>query len=176
MKFELRAFGRTYIFTFAARKRHREYQVGATNKTNDGLYCVFLDYDKVPLEWIVEEVEYLVKMFCLNRAHVLETNNGFHVIATDKMTLNQYVKLLKTTSTDPAFQYVPLKMARKVWTLRGSKKEGRKPKHLLTIRGAGANEESKAHNDYLRENFNISIPSLYEDKSDEIVHNVYTIG
>lgn len=176
MKLEVRMFNKTVIFTFAIRNRHREYQVGPTNKTNDGQYCVFLDYDKVPLDWIIDEITFLVRVFDLNRAHILETNNGYHVIATDKLPLSEFVQLLKNTSTDAAFRYVPLLMARKAWTLRGTRKEGQKPEYLLTIQGEGMNTESKAHNEYLRKHFNIPIPPLCEDESKEIIHNIYTLG
>lgn len=178
MNLSFRLFGRHFKLLFRTHKDLDQYVAGITNKCRDGRYCTFLDYDDVPMEWVVEEAKLLTDLFYIGDMHVFKTTNGFHVINTTKLFLRDLVDIMRNSSCDDAYKWVPLKRARKVWTLRTTEKDGNKPEYIMTVRGNNLpeNEQSKPHNDILRKIYNIEIPTDLEDDEDEFWSAHYHIS
>lgn len=167
IKFAL--FKRHYSFNFRTYKELNFYVAGITNKCKDGKYVLFLDYDDVPEEWVVEELSFLVKEFFLGDTHLFKTNNGFHAICTTKRSLRNIIEVMRDSSTDSAYKWVPLKRARKVWTLRTTEKDGKKPEFITTVKGNNRadNKESKPHNEILRKLYSLEIPTSRDDGEED---------
>lgn len=169
MIFKFALFKRHFSFNFRTYKVLDQYVAGITNRCRDGRYVVFLDFDDVPEEWVTEELNLLLDLFNLRSVHLFKTTNGYHAISTQKVNLRTLIKILRDSSTDSAYKWVPLRRARKVWTLRTTEKGGNKPKFLTTIPGSALvkGEESKPHNEILRKLYNITIPTVHEDDEEE---------
>jgi hypothetical protein len=149
------------------------YQRGYTNKCKNGQYIVFLDYDNVPIDWVKQELTYLIQKCKLGDFHLFETNKGYHAVCTDKFGLGELVQLLRKTSTDAAYINVPLRGACRAWTLRLTKKEGKSPKYLLTLKGSKNRMQSKPHNDVLRTLYKIPIQKKKEDGENTLIISGY---
>lgn len=121
--------------------------VGYSNRCMDGLYIPFLDYDTTKYEraWIIEELRALMFEFSLNDFYVLQTENGFHAVSFDKLTLKRYIELLNRSSCDYNFKTVPIKYGKIVWNLRLTSKH-RKPFIVQKLYGGyHIHSRSKAH-------------------------------
>lgn len=178
MNLSFKLFGRHFKLLLRTHKELDQYVAGITNRCKDGSYCCFLDYDAVPLEWVIEELKLLIDLFPVYHFHVFKTTNGFHAICTNKLSLRDLVELMRDSSTDDAYKWVPLKRARKVWTLRTTEKDGNKPEFLTTVFSTDAHQgaQSKPHNDLLRRLYNIEIPTDFEDAEDEFWSAHYHIA
>ena len=164
MLLKFRLFGWNCRFHWRAFKDLTEYVAGITNKCADGRYILFLDYDDVPEEWIIEEVGYLIEEYRLGNCYLFKSSKqGYHVISTQKRSLRELLQIMRDTSTDDAYTYVSLRRARKVWTLRISEKNGEQPTFIGTIPGYQEGDFSKPHNDVLRKLYNLRIPRAGED-------------
>ena len=178
MIFKFALFKRHFSFNFRTYKELDHYVAGITNRCKDGTYVTFLDYDDVPLEWIEEELKVLIDLFNLGDFHIFKTGNGYHAICTSKNSLRNLIEIMRDSSTDDAFKWVPLRRARKVWTLRTTEKDDNKPEFVTTI-SCGEKyqcEQSKPHNDLLRKLYNIIIPTAYEDEEEEFWSAHYHIA
>lgn len=163
MKLEFSLFGRVFRFFASSSGRQEKYVAGITNKCLDGRYVIFLDYDEVPYEWVAEELAYLQFAHKLGTFHVFKTLNGFHAICTDKVGLYTLVRIMRDTSTDAAYLNVPLRRARRVWTLRTSEKGGNVPEWVASLKMGSQTVKSTAHNELLRKLYNLEIPHDLED-------------
>lgn len=174
-KFDFLIGNHRFGFSFEHRLEGEEYVSGVTNKCADGRYCLFLDYDDVPYDWVVEELRFLIDDFGLGDVHVFRTNKGFHAICTTKYCLREVVEVMRSSSIDAAYLDVPLREAKKLWTLRTSAKGGKVPVYLVTLPGSHVGEESHAHNEILRKLYNINIPRMREDKSEQFITGHYYV-
>ena len=60
------------------------------------------------------------------------SDNNWAVCLT-KVTFSQFVEILKMSSCDQAYKYVPLNYGKKLWTIRLSEKNNNKPKFLTKL-------------------------------------------
>jgi hypothetical protein len=175
MKFEFNIGKRAYKFYFYTHKEKNYYVHGIGNKCGDSRYVLFIDYDDIPIEWLIDELLWLQDKWMLGDLQLFETNNGYHVICTQKFTLKELVKIMQDTSTDAAYLNVPLHRAKKIWVLRTTAKNGQRPKFLKTLPGNLMRQESKPHNDFLRKIYNIPITGSKEDSEEELTIASYPI-
>ena len=163
MRFEWRWFRRTFNLSLYSYGEQGQYVAGITNRCKDGGYCLFIDYDDVPADWVTDELEWLQEFYQLGDVHLFKTGHGYHAICTQKFRLSELIRILRSTSTDAAYVSVPMRRARKMWTLRISRKAGAVPTYLRTLKGFRGCEESKPHNDVLRKLYNLNLPVERED-------------
>ena len=144
----------------------------------DGKYIVFLDYDRMPLEWVETELQRLQSDFSLGNFYVFESSkDSYHAVCFDKLTLGEYVTVLKNSSVDPKYIDVPLNWGKKIWTLRLTDKE--KPikfiKTILTPQFRKTREQSNAHKQVVALLFDLKIPLTNPDEFKEVCFAQYTI-
>lgn len=150
MSIPLGRYGKLHFLVKRTRER-KEFHYGVGNRTKDGMYCVFLDYDDTPYEWIREEIRLLQERMGCGHAHVFKTNKGFHVIFLEKYPLDELLHILGMTSVDKSYIHVPLKYANKVWVLRQTHKRDMPITYVETIKNTFSTfrEKSTAHKEYL---------------------------
>jgi len=128
------------------------WTVGTMNRTQDGLYVPYLDYDFMEEQYITEEIAHLQEMFNLGNIHIFQSSpKRFHIIGFTKMAAREFVELMINSSCDEAFKNVPRFYSIRNWVLRcfdKGKKE--KPKYLYTLYHRTTRKESEAHYKYLR--------------------------
>lgn len=98
--------------------------VGVSNRTMDGFYIPFIDYDGIEEKWVRSEIQRLQQDFSLSEFYLFRSSkNGFHAVCFDKLTMGEYLNVLENSSCDRNFKNVPLKYGKKLWNLRISAKE-----------------------------------------------------
>lgn len=176
MKWSLRIGSHEYGVLFHHRQHGRVEVAGITNRCADGSYVLFLDYDDLPFDLLIDELMALRATFCLGDLHILKTGRGFHVVCTQKFTFRQLLLMMRSTSTDEAFIDVPLRAVHRMWTLRLTEKGGKLPEALMTLKGIRGSSESRPHNEILRKVYNFPITSVHDDKSDTFWSGHYFIN
>ena len=145
------------------KKRTNENVVGYTNRCQDGSYVIFLDYDNIEYEWLINEINYLQEMYRLGDFYIFSSSeNCFHVVCLDKVPLEYYLKILRSSSVDPNYINVPLYSGRKIWTLRvtdktSDKRIGKNKKGIIDFKavvvGSSIFKQSKAHTVFVENHF-----------------------
>ena len=143
-------FFRTAInFFFRTSKEKTHFHYGIGNRCKGGLYCVFLDYDNTPREWILEELAVLQHKHHLGNAHLWSTKHGMHVIFLDKVPLKTLLIIMQDTTCDDNYRLVPLHHARKVWVLRQTNKNDETIQYAGSLQHKSTYQKSNAHKEYL---------------------------
>lgn len=129
---------------------------GYSNRTISGDYVTFLDYDHFKLEWLEDELNKVMEKFRLTHFLIFQSSeNNFHAVNLERMRAGSYYKLLKNSSADPSFKYVPAHVGFRSWVLRSFDKGSKDaPKFLKILKHevlykAHLRPVSKAHFDYL---------------------------
>lgn len=106
--------------------------VGITNRTEDGYFVLFLDYDNVEYDVVKEDVDFLQKNFnigtVITRVTREKLNNivdkevgNYHVIGFTKFTFPQIREMINLTRCDSHFK-VGYKYQSRCWVLRIAEK------------------------------------------------------
>jgi len=141
---------KTLIVSFVIINRATEWTRGVFNRTRDGFYSWFLDFDYLKLEYIKGEVEHLQLVKGLGNAHFFKSSNkGVHVVGFEKLTAREYMELLDNSSVDQAFKYTPRMVSYRNWVLRNfSKGNKKRPEYIFTLKGKTKRQQSTAHHKY----------------------------
>ncbi len=103
--------------------------IGISNRTQEGYYIPFIDYDGLDYDWVYRELRRLQLDFCLSEFYIFQSSKrSYHAVCFDKLTMAEYLNILTHSSCDPNFRNVPLKYGKKQWNLRLSAKEDKPPK------------------------------------------------
>ena len=147
--------GKYYYGISIVRKPYlKERMYGITNRCRDGQYIVTLDYDLTELEWIIAELKVLMKVHNLGTVYIFESSKGnYWAVSLAKKSFKEFVEIMQSTSCDNAYKWVPLNYGKKLWTIRLSPKNKRKPKLVYMLRYVDVTRKiqiSKAHYMLLR--------------------------
>ena len=160
----LSIFGKDIRFFIGVFPAYTTWKKGITNRCKDGQFVLFLDYDDVPFEWIVDELKLLQKGQGLGDIHLFKTGKGYHAINTEKRPFWDMIEMMQRTSCDPNYIMIPLKYGKKAWTLRVSDKKGEPTiQYVKTLKGENWMAQSRPHNFLLRELYGVKIPKKMED-------------
>jgi len=138
---------KTLIVSFVVINKATQWTRGVFNRTDDGFYSWFLDFDYLKPEYIRGEVEHLQLVIGLGNAHFFKSSNkGLHVVGFEKLTAKKYMELLDNSSVDQAFKYTPRMVSYRNWVLRNfSKGNKERPKYLFTLENSTTRQQSTAH-------------------------------
>lgn len=144
---------------FSLHFRGLDHAEGFSNRTQDGRYVVFLDFDNFKLSWLLDEVARLMAWFDLSHFFIFQSGKkGYHAVCLDIVSYSTYKEILNSCSVDPSFRTVPINASYKSWILRtGAKKNRNPPKFLRFVTPEDDRTEvhdnftecSKAHYDYM---------------------------
>lgn len=130
---------------------------GVRNRTEDGQYVYFVDYDMTRLDWVRAEQEHLQEIHNLGAIHIFKSSSkSFHAVSFDKLTAQEYMRILSNSSCDQAFQNVPRYSSLRNWVLRNfSKGNKRRPQYLVTVYpkpdfSKPVREQSTAHHEWFK--------------------------
>lgn len=147
---------------------------GWANRTLDGFYIPFFDYDRLTEQFIVGELKMLQQAFELSDFYLLKTEHGFHALNFDKLTLREWISVLKHTSCDYNFRSVPLTYGQIVWNLRLSAKQ-QKPKLVAVVRSIEQSRvKSLAHIQFFEKRFGVKVNKDNIDNQKELILCSYT--
>jgi len=109
---------------------------GATNRTKDGLYCVFLEYDNILLGYVEDELKRLQDQFGLSDFIILESSkDSYHCYCFDKVSYVLYRQIQDNATIDKKWVTFPIQHGTHNWVLRYTAKKKEKPQfisHMLS--------------------------------------------
>lgn len=129
------------------------YVEGYTNRTDDGKYILFLDYDKYKIEWIEEELRRINEFYGLDHFFILQSSEkSFHVVSLCKLSARTFRNIIFQTGSDPAFRNVPNLITYRSWVLRTFEKGDTKAPRTIKYYnfGKGTRVISEAHFLYMK--------------------------
>lgn len=130
-------------------KKGKVWVEGTTNRCADGRYVLYIDYDRMEQEWVVEELLHLQNVFDLGDIHLFkssESKNGYHAVSFAKLTAYEFIQVLQNSSCDEAFKNVPRFSSTRNWVLRAwNKGNTEKPKYVGTLPAFTTRQSSYAH-------------------------------
>jgi len=141
---------KTLIVNLTILNRAKVWTRGVFNRTDDGKYIPFFDYDYMKEEYIRGELKLLQEVYDLGDIHLFQSSEkGFHAVSFAKVTAKEYVEMLHNASVDSAFKNTPRYVSYRNWVLRNFPK-GKKPrpKYLYTIEAKTHRQQSNAHRKY----------------------------
>ena len=146
---------------------------------NTSLHVIFLDYDNIVDERLVEELRDLQTEFEIGNFYVLQTrNNGRHAVCIDALRFKDVLEIVRFSSCDLMFKRAPRINEYRCWVLRFAKKGNRDaPKYLYTVESPheGKNLQSRCHAKYLL-NFGVTIDLKNPFGPEEIETQTYNTG
>ena len=137
----------TYSLTYLKYRTPDVWTTGTLNRTKDGKYVFYLDYDMMKEEYIKGELLHLQEIYDLGDIHVFQSSEkSFHAISFAKLTAKEYVEILENSSCDYSFKVIPRYTSYRNWVLRHfNKGKVKKPKYLYTLKRNTKRQHSFAH-------------------------------
>jgi len=153
---------------------------GVSSRIPDtALHIVFLDYDNIVDERLVEELRDLQTEFEIGNFYVLQTRNeGRHAVCVDALRFKDVLEIVRFSSCDLMFKRAPRINEFRCWVLRFAKKGNRDvPKFLYTVESPheGKILQSLGHAKYLL-NFGVNIDVKNPIGPEEIEIQAYNTG
>lgn len=146
---------------------------------NTSLHVLFLDYDNIVDERLIEELRFLQEEFEIGNFYVLETRNeGRHAVCVDALRFRDVLDIVWFSSSDLMFKKAPRINEYRCWVLRYAKKGNRdEPKYLYTVEFPyeGKNLQSLGHAKYLLK-FGVKIDLKNPYGTEEIETQEYNTG
>lgn len=141
-----------YHLSFARIKLATTWTTGTSNRTEDGMYIPYLDYDFAELSGVKDELQHLQSLFSLGNFYILQSSEKrYHAICLTKLKAGEFIELLEASSCDSAFKKVPRYMSIRNWVLRCYSKDAKQEPMLIKIlRHKTARQESNAHCKFLK--------------------------
>ena len=153
---------KTFIFNCTIINRPTEWTRGILNRTDDGKYIFFVDYDYMKLSYIKGELEHLQKIYELGDIHIFKSSEkSFHAVSFAKLTAKLYIEILENSSCDLAFKNTPRFVSYRNWVLRNFRKGGQdRPQYIYTIKSNTKRQQSTAHYNYFNLLYSKNISKL----------------
>ena len=152
---------KVFNISFLIVKKPDKEVTGITSRCFGGKHVIFLDFDGLALEEVIEELEVLIHEYTLSNFYLFENDmeNSFHAICLDKFRLWEALEIIACTSADKGFKKAPILFRQRRWVLRVTPKGDRyKPKFLDTVKSPFKEYTiSTAHRLFLNENYNCKI-------------------
>lgn len=154
---------KTIIFSFTVINKRTAWTRGSTNKTQDGYFVSYFDYDLMKESYVVEQLKVLQEQFDLGDLLLFKSSEqSFQAVGFAKLTLHEFQEVLMRSSCDFAYinfpKYLPFA---KDYVLRQFKKgKTPRPKYLYTLEKETNKNQSYAHWKY----FNLLYPDAKINK------------
>jgi len=172
---KINLFGRSVRCVILTSKQKTQDIYGYTNRTEDAYYLPFLDYDGVPLDFIIKELGRLQFDFRLSTFFVFKSSpNNYHAVCLDKLTYKELIDVMHDSSVDSAYYSIGRRYGDKIWTLRLSDKGEYKIRLYCILNHKPKRMRSKAHAELLKKFFGISMLTLelgvmFDDSTDVVL-------
>lgn len=143
-------------------------------------FVIFLDYDNIKDERLVEELTYLQELFGLGDFHVFATSEfGRHAVCIDRFPLREALDVVYNSTCDAMFKRGIHMNEFRTWILRALEKGDRpKPKYLYLVESPynGKRLQSQAHGEFLQRHYAAGIRLVNPDGNHELETQGYKTG
>ena len=160
------------------RKDKQQKTIGYTNRCEDGKYIIFLDYDNLEYQWVINELRRLQSDYMLGDFYIFQSGeNNYHAVCFDKVVMQELLVILKNSSVDQNYIDVPAKWGKKIWTLRLTDKKDIPIEYMRRVDSehTGFRWQSKAHATIIENLFGMKIRLRRADETNKICLALYTI-
>jgi hypothetical protein len=145
--------------------------IGYTSRTLDNYHCLFLDYDSVSRNIVVNDIKNLLFNGYISHAYIFSTHEevteegiigNYHVISLDKFPYYRIFQLMEATHSDDIHRNLAKITKYRSWVLRFSGKGSRQPPAFKSFLPGFENKhiQSQAHHRLIH----ILYPDLQEDR------------
>lgn len=116
--------GKLYFsFNLSVLWKGNSVTTGWMNRTGDGQMVLFLDYDLMELDWVLQDVDNLAHSFKLSHFFIYQSSRkGFHAVCLDKLSPSKFVEVMRASNCDPVFKQIPSFTSYRSWVLRVDEK------------------------------------------------------
>jgi len=141
-----------YQLSLSRVKLGSTWTTGTMNRTEDGMYICYLDYDLTEPSHVKDELRHLQQIMDIGTFYIFQSSEKrFHAISLSKLTAAEFMQLLEASSCDAAFKKVPRFRSTRNWVLRCfSKLDKPKPRLIGIIRSKSSRKQSTAHHKLLK--------------------------
>ncbi len=169
-----------FLLIIQQKKFKGEEIYGWANNAADKQYVTFIDYDIQKsadnIKSIVRELREIQKLYLLSEFYLFSTENGYHAINIDKISLSKFQDILDMTTCDRQFFDVPVRFGHMQWVLRLSAKDSKKPEHFLTLASKyHQHEQSLAHRNVLQNFYKLKISDKHCDNNNAFIGAHYPV-
>ena len=173
MRIKIDIFKKTVLLNFAVLSRKTTDVIGVHNKTIDGKFCLFLDYDKTEEQFLKSELEHLQMLYDLGNIYIFKSSEkGFHAVSFVKLKAHEFMEIMQNSTCDWAFKQIPRFTTFRSWILRSFEKgDTERPKYLYTLKRESSRELSEAHYRYFKKLY----PEIEEDKRLDGIKDLFLI-
>lgn len=163
-----RILGKMMLFHFQTMNIPKAPTAGISARIPHSVcFTVFLDYDNVKDERLVDELVYLQELHRLGDFHVFYSNEfGRHATCVDRLSLREDLDVVYNSSCDAVFKRGIEINEYRTWILRGLEKGNRnKPKYLYTVKSPynGKRLQSQAHALFLQHYYGAKVRLTHPD-------------
>jgi len=124
-------------------------------------FVIFLDYDNITDERLIDELRYLQELYEVGDFHILATSEfGRHAMCVDRLFLREDLKVVYTSTCDQVFKRGIRINEGRTWICRTYKKGDRPiPKYLYSVESPynGLRLQSQAHALFLQNHYGAKI-------------------
>lgn len=164
-------------FDISSKRYDMRYMRGITNRTKDGLYCVFLEYDNIILPYVEDELKRLQAQFELSAFLVVKSSkNSYHCYCFDKVPYKLYREIQDNATIDKKWVSFPINHGTHNWVLRYTPKKNNRIKPIRIVYSEHSKyQQSRPHLLLVEKIFNISLKSHNLDTESNLYIGGYYI-
>lgn len=175
MKFVVRFsfLNRVIFFSCYILKQPQTPTVGMQSRCSDSRHVVFLDYDCITLDALVEELTYLQERFKLSEFYIFKSHpekDRYHAVCLDKLSFRKVWDIIAESSCDYAFKRAPGIQQIRSWVLRFAPKKSQEAPWFVHVLKSKYHlrEQSAAHAKFLEAYYKVPVILNNSDGKDEM--------
>jgi hypothetical protein len=158
----VRIFGKMYLLHFQSMEIPKAPTAGVSARISHTTeFAIFLDYDNITDERLVDELLYLQELHQLGDFHVFSSSEfGRHAVCVDRLFLKEALEVIYTSTCDVVFARGARINEFRTWILRAIEKGNRdKPKYLYTVESPhnGQRLQSQSHGLFLQRHYGAKV-------------------
>jgi len=176
MKFTVRFsfLNRVLFFSFYVFKKPQTPTVGMQSRCADSRHVLFLDYDCITYDALIEELKYIQEIFQLSEFYIFKSSpkreDKYHAICLDKASFKEIWDIINETSCDYAFKKAPGIQQIRSWVLRFAPKKSREAPQFIQVLKSKYHirEQSAAHAKFLEVYYKVPVVLCNSDAENEM--------
>jgi hypothetical protein len=166
-------FNKCFRFNVTIYDKPNAYTLGYNNRTKDGKFVIFMDFDDLNKDEVCQELRFLQGKFKLSDFYLfkLGRENSYHSVCLDKVTMRECWDILQISSCDGAFINSIKNLRTRFWVLRIANKGSRgAPIYEQTLKSKYKQRiKSNAHAMFLKKYWKIKVRRIGKwDKETEL--------
>ena len=158
-------------------RKDLSYACGTYSICGDGNHVVYMDYDNFREEWLIDELNHLIRRYRLSHFYIFTSSQKssrkkFHAVCFDKLSARQYNDLIMSSNADVLFRnnsFFDLQNARVLrFSVKTASQINRPRFHKIILSPHHKRKKSYAHILFYKRMFGIEIDDKNHDERKDI--------